>query len=71
MTVKQLKFAISELPDEMTVHYNYDTGHSFPELEHSYVADLSVMGECDGPTKALILDVDPKENNWRISASEL
>ena len=41
MNVGQLRSALSTLPDDMPVVYNYDTGHSFPLLNDAYTATLA------------------------------
>ncbi len=32
MTIRELKELIEDLPDDMEVRYNYDTGHAYPPL---------------------------------------
>ena len=60
MTAGQLKHIIASLPEDMLVCYNYDTGHSYPEINHAFVATVPEFGNSGG-VRALILDENPPD----------
>lgn len=63
MTVLELKEIIKELPDEMEVRYNYDTGHSYPTFVRAFI------GTDGGGGPFLCLDEGEEEpaGNYRPS----
>lgn len=77
MTVKELRELIKDFPDDMPVVYNYDTGHSFPELRYAYrMATETVRFDDRGVEtrrfmiRTLVLDENPPKGDRFVSITE-
>ncbi len=71
MTIAELKKRIEDLPDDMRVHYKYDSGYSYPELVDGYVCRIPDSDMQDG---VFMLDESPRvpgeEPDWSADAAK-
>ena len=64
MTLGELRVIIKDMPDDLPVVYNYDTGHSYPNIRYAY-RRIPDNGYGNAKEDVLVLDEDSEQEARR------